>query len=104
MKADDIITYCIDNYGYVECINLPYGQELQYCQGGINVFFFSILEFDTEDDTFSSLNQPDKYRLSLCLSKEEYNLNKGLTIAPQNGYEDYAPNKKYKIYGKTKQK
>ena len=42
MKADDIITYCIDNYGYVECINLPYGQELQYCQGGINVCFVSI--------------------------------------------------------------
>lgn len=73
MKANDIITYCIDNYGYVECINLPYGQELQYCQGGINLFFLSILEFDTEDDTFSILNQPDRYRLSLCLSKDEYN-------------------------------
>ena len=38
----------------------------------------------------------------ILLSKEEYSLNNGLTIAPQNGYEDYAPNKKYKIYSNTK--
>ena len=38
----------------------------------------------------------------ILLSKEEYNLNNGLTIAPQNGSEDYAPNKKYKIYSNTK--
>lgn len=73
MKADDIITYCLDNYGYVDYSHTPYGQELLYRQGEISAFFLEILEFDTDDDNFSDLNHPDKYRLSLCLTKDEYN-------------------------------
>lgn len=73
MKADDIITYCLDNYGYVDYSHTPCGQELLYRQGNISAFFLEILEFDTDDDNFSDLNHPDKYRLSLCITKEEYN-------------------------------
>ena len=73
MKADDIITYCLDNYGYVDYRNTPYSHELLYSQNGISIFFLNILEFDTDDDNFSDLNHPDKYRLSLCLTKDEYN-------------------------------
>ena len=41
MKADDIITYCLDNYGYVDYSHTPYGQELksalEVCKnGGLN--------------------------------------------------------------------
>ncbi len=72
MKADDIITYCLDNYGYIECNRSPYGEELIYQQDNINIFFLSIKEFDTDDDKFSDLNHPDKYRLSLCINKDEY--------------------------------
>lgn len=72
MKADDIITYCLDNYGYVDYSHTPYGHELSYRQGNISIFFLDILEFDTDDDNFSDLNHPDRYRLSLCITKEEY--------------------------------
>ncbi len=73
MKADDIITYCLDNYGYVDYSYTPYEQKLLYSQNNISIFFLNIQEFDTDDDNFSDLNHPDKYRLSLCLIKDEYN-------------------------------
>ena len=73
MKADDIITYCFDNYGYIDYRHTSYGQELFYRQGSISTFFLNILEFDTDDDNFSDLNHPDKYRVSLCIPSEEYN-------------------------------
>lgn len=73
MKTDDIITYCLNNYGYVDYSHIPYGQELLYSQNNISTFFLNIQEFDTDDDNFSDLNHPDKYRISLCLTKDEYN-------------------------------
>lgn len=73
MKSDDIISYCIDNYGYVEYCTTSYGEKLTYKQDGIEIFFLDIQEFDMEDDKFSDLNNPDKYRLSLCLNKDEFN-------------------------------
>lgn len=73
MKTDDIITYCLNNYGHVDYSHIPYGQELLYSQNNISTFFLNIQEFDTDDDNFSDLNHPDKYRLSLCLTKDEYN-------------------------------
>ncbi len=74
MEIDDIITYCLENYGYIEYTNMSYGIELIYKQNNISVFFLSIVEFDTENDNFSNLSQAGhRYRLTLCLSKNEYN-------------------------------
>lgn len=73
MKADEIITYCLDNYGYLDYTQTPYGHKLFYNQQNIRVFVLSIQEFDSDDDNFSDLNHPDKYRLSLCLTNDEYN-------------------------------
>jgi hypothetical protein len=38
----------------------------------------------------------------ILLSKSVYDLNLPITLAPQKGDEDYAPNTKYKIYSNTK--
>lgn len=73
MNTDDIITYCLNNYGYVDYSHIPYGHKLLYYQNNISIFFLDIQEFDTDDDNFSDLNHPDKYRISLCLTKDEYN-------------------------------
>ena len=73
MNTDDIITYCLNNYGYVDYSHIPYGHKFLYYQNNISTFFLDIQEFDTDDDNFSDLNHPDKYRLSLCLTKDEYN-------------------------------
>lgn len=73
MNTDDIITYCLNNYGYVDYSHIPYGHKLLYYQNNISTFFLDIQEFDTDDDNFSDLNHPDKYRISLCLTKDEYN-------------------------------
>ena len=58
MKADNIITYCLDNYGYVDYSYTPYEQELLYYPNNISIFFLNIQEFDTDDDNFSDLNHP----------------------------------------------
>lgn len=58
---------------------------------------------DTDDDVFKkAITILNNKGGKILLSKDKYNLTKPLVLKPSTGYNDYAPNVKYKIYSNNK--